>query len=140
MKEFTLELPVRYYETDQMAIVHHSNYVRYCETARIGFLYDVGLDFAAFEQSGYVSPVLNVNLNFKRPARFGDTVRIKTWIRRFNGVRIWFGYDIRNQAGTLLCDGESVHAFCDKALKPVMLQKVRPDLYQKLADAATERN
>lgn len=138
MKKLSIHLAVRYYETDQMAIVHHSNYIRYCEAARLNFLQEIGIDFPAFERSGFVSPVLGFTLAFKKPAVFGDTVTVTTWVKQMKGIRAFFAYEITNQNGELLVTGESEHTFCDRSLRPVALQKVHPEYYQKLHDAAAE--
>ncbi len=40
---------VQYYETDKMGITHHSNYIRWMEEARIGFLSQIGWDYLRIE-------------------------------------------------------------------------------------------
>ena len=66
-----------YYETDQMKIVHHSNYIRWFEEARIHYLDAVGINFAEQEATGIVCPVLTVNARYIHMVRFGDTVEIE---------------------------------------------------------------
>lgn len=48
---------VQYYETDQMGITHHSNYIRWMEEARIDFLKQIGWNYKKLESLGIISPV-----------------------------------------------------------------------------------
>ena len=78
MIESTLYLEVRYYETDQMAIVHHSNYIRYFECGRAKLMQDVGFPVERMEREGVMTAVAAVSAQYKAPARLGDTLRIVT--------------------------------------------------------------
>ena len=101
-----------YYETDQMKIVHHSNYIRWFEEARIAYLDAVGLRFADQEAMGIVCPVLTVDAKYIRMVRFGDTVEIATRVNLYNGLRWGFSYEVRDKAnGELCCKGTSTHCF-----------------------------
>ena len=57
---------VQYYETDKMGIVHHSNYIRWMEEARIDFLSQIGWDYKKLEESGVISPVTAVDCTDSR--------------------------------------------------------------------------
>ena len=82
---------VQYYETDRMGIVHHSNYVRWMEEARIAFLESIGISFASMEAMGIVSPVTGLSVDYKKPCTFGDTVEILVEIEKYNGIE----FDVR---------------------------------------------
>ena len=56
---------VQYYETDKMGIVHHSNYIRWMEEARIDFLDSIDFGFAMLESQGVISPVIGVECDYK---------------------------------------------------------------------------
>ena len=56
---------VQYYETDQMGIVHHSNYIRWFEEARLDFMEKIGCSYAAVEASGIMIPVLSASCQYK---------------------------------------------------------------------------
>ena len=122
---------VFYYETDKMAVVHHSNYIRWFEEARIYFMDMAGIPHVEFEENaGLMIPVVSVNVHYKTPARFGDTVNIHVWISSFNGIRLKCAYRVENAAtGEILCTGESEHCFVDQTFKPVSLRKSYPDYY-----------
>ena len=76
---------VHYYETDQMGIVHHSNYIRWMEEARSDYLEKVGYSYVRLEAAGIVSPVVSVSCDYKVSCRFGDTVEVR-WSMRCIGL------------------------------------------------------
>jgi acyl-CoA thioester hydrolase len=113
-----------YYETDQMKIVHHSNYIRWFEEARVAYLDKVGLRFADQEAQGIVCPVLTVDAKYIRMVRFGDTVEIITRVNLYNGLRWGFSYEVRDKAnGELCCTGTSTHCFLNADGKIIKAKK-----------------
>lgn len=115
---------VKYYETDQMAVVHHSNYIRWFEEARVHFLEQIGLSYEKIEAEGLYSPVLSVNCQYKTAVRFNETVMIKAVIEHFNGVKMKIGYEIFDASTMQVrAKGESEHCFVSKDFKPVSLKK-----------------
>ncbi len=70
------EHQAQYYETDQMGIIHHSNYIRWFESARIWYMNEIGVDYAGMEKEGIISPVLEVHCTYKSMVHFGDVVEI----------------------------------------------------------------
>ncbi len=105
------QLEVRYYETDQMGIVHHSNYVRYFECGRHQFLIDVGLPIMEIEKMGIMMPVVSVNVNYRTPAKMGDVLRIVSRVEKEPMARVEVLTDIYNQSGDKVCDGSVVLGF-----------------------------
>lgn len=136
MYSYKENIEIRYYETDKMGIVHHSNYARFFELTRLHFLDSIGINFFKFESEGLVSPVLSVNAEFIRPAIFGDIITVEAKITSFNGVRLFFEYTIANQKGELLTKGTSSHTFTTCDLKPVRLKRDYPEYYEKLYKAS----
>ena len=119
---------VHYYETDQMGIVHHSNYIRWFEEARDNFTARNGIDYADVEARGFMMAVIRAECKYKTPAKYGETVEITTHLRRFNGVRVVYGYEIRNAAGALVATGTTEHAFISAATrKPVNVKREMPE-------------
>ena len=103
---------VQYYETDGMGIVHHSNYIRWFEEARVDLLEQLGFGYDRIEEAGYSGPVLEVSCQYKTMSKFGETVRIEASITQYNGVRMTLHYDVYDKAtGTLRCTGDSRHCF-----------------------------
>ena len=120
-----------YYETDQMGIIHHSNYVRWFEEARMNFMEEIGFPYAKVEELGIIVPVLGVNCQFRTMVKFGDMVDIYTKITKFTGLKMNIEYRIVDHAtGVIRCTGESSHAFLDKEYKPIRMKRDYPDLYE----------
>lgn len=113
MIESTLSLEVRYYETDQMAIVHHSNYIRYFECGRAKLMEDIGFALTRIEEEGVMTAVAAVSAQYKSPAKYGDTLRIVTRLKELPTVKISFETEIYNQDDVLLCTGTVKLGFID---------------------------
>lgn len=108
-----LELAVRYYETDQMGIVHHSNYIRYFECGRSDMMARNGLPIEAIEKAGIMLPIVSVEARYKNPAKMGDTIRIVSRIDKVPMAKLEVRSEIYNQDGQLLCTGKVVLGFID---------------------------
>ncbi|MBR3770608.1 MAG: acyl-CoA thioesterase [Lachnospiraceae bacterium] len=125
----------KYYETDQMGVVHHSNYIRFMEEARINFLDQIGFPMDVIEAGGVVSPVVGINCQYKNMSYFKDVLCIKVFIKEYSGVRFSIGYEMSDKkTGQLRAVGESSHCFITKEGKIVMLRKVMPELDQALKE------
>ena len=85
---------VQYYETDQMGIVHHSNYIRWFEEARIDYMERLGMSYARMEEEGILSPVLSVSAEYLRMIHFGDVAQIRCRIREYNGIKLTLSYEV----------------------------------------------
>ena len=121
------ELKAQYYETDQMGIVHHSNYIRWFESARIDYMEQMGVSYRKMEEEGILSPVLSASYNYHRMTYFGDTVAITVSIKSYNSIRLALSYQVRNQeSGVLLAEGETGHCFLNKEGKLLSLKKAAP--------------
>ena len=121
MKQFTSKpLLVRYGETDQMGVVHHSNYLRYFEVARLEWLSALGVSYASMEKEGLIMPVIDVKVTYKTPALFDDSLIIYIFLSELPRVKIIFFYEIKNQRDEIVCTGETTLAFLNaKTRKPV---------------------
>lgn len=123
---------VQYYETDCMQIVHHSNYIRFFEEARIDFLEKIGVSYVEIERSGYVVPVLSVSAEYKGMTTFGDTLAVCVKFEKFSGIRFTFSYKVYDVAtGTLRATGETTHCYL-KDGKPVNIKRALPETYQSM--------
>ena len=125
---------VYYYETDQMAIVHHSNYIRWFEEARLDFMDQAGVSYRALEQSGIIIPVVDVQCSYLSSARFDDRLEIRPILTKYTGVRMVFRYEVRFQKdGSLSATGTSSHCFLDENHRPVSLKRRDPELHVLLS-------
>jgi acyl-CoA thioester hydrolase len=123
-----------------MGVVHHSNYVRWLEEARNGYFASIGLAYDETERLGVMSPITDINLKYKYPARFGDIFTVKMKITKYTGVRFCVVYSVINQEGVILCEAESAHAFVNKDMKPVSLARAIPRRHEIFKKRFTEEN
>lgn len=121
---------VDYYETDQMSVVHHSNYIRWFEAARCDWMEQTGYSYAELEKHGIMSPVMSVKCNYKNMTRFGETVRIETNITLFTGIKMTVSYVVYGEEGEIKVDGETTHCFIDQDYKLISLKKANKPMYQ----------
>ena len=119
-----------YYETDQMGVVHHTNYIRWFEEARIDLLRQHGVKYRDMEQRGIIIPVVDMQCTYLLSARFDDVMEIHLTMTRYTGVRMCFRYEVRFQKdGRLAATGQSTHCFIDRDGKPMGLKRVDPALH-----------
>ena len=83
---------VRYGETDQMGVVHHSNYLRYFEVARLEWLTQLGISYQAMEEAGVMMPVIDAQISYKTPAKFEDHLTINIQLKEVPLVKMTFLY------------------------------------------------
>ena len=116
-----LELDVRYYETDQMGIVHHSNYIRYFECGRSDMMEKAGLPIHKIEEAGVVLPVVGVECRYRQSAKMGDRLRIVSIIDKVPLAKLIVRSEIFNAStGVLLCEGKVTLGFLDsRSRRPV---------------------
>ena len=128
----SVTLHVRYYETDAMGIVHHSNYIRWFEVARTNYLRKIGLPYRELEESGTMSPVIGVRCDYLKSARYDDTIEVRAWVSAYNGVRLTIAYQVTRDS-QVLCRGESDHAFVHDG-RPVAPKRSLHHVHQVLSD------
>lgn len=112
------EVRVRYAETDQMGFAYHGNYMPWFEIARTSLLRAHGLPYRDLEEQGFFLPVLEVHVNYKRPARYDDALTIVATLREKPALRIKIDYEVFH-GEELLATGYTQHAFIDKSGRPV---------------------
>lgn len=123
-----VEIDVRYSETDQMGVVYHANYLVWMEIARNQLGKELGLNYVDMEKAGYVSPIIDLNISYKNPCRYGETVEVTTWIEEYNGLITTFGYEIKNGQGEIALTGTSRHVCVKKEnFRPVPLRRAFPE-------------
>ena len=129
---YIYERKINYYETDRMGVVHHSNYIRYLEEARVEWLEALNMPFDLLEKNKITIPVLGVNCTYKHHVTFGDTILIKTYAKEYTVVRMTIGYEITDKKnGNIVLTGETKHCFTDSNLKPINLKKHNPEFHEK---------
>lgn len=102
---------VRYAETDQMGYVYYGNYAMYYEVGRVEALRSAGFSYRQMENEGIMMPVLESHSRYLKPGKYDELLTIRTMIKEMPGVRIRFNYEVINQQGELINEGETVLAF-----------------------------
>ncbi len=113
MLSHELKIRVRYGETDQMGYVYYGNYAQYFEMGRVEWLRNLGISYKRMEESGIMLPVLNLNIDYKNPAKYDDLLTLKTTLLKKPSVRIEFGFEIYNENQELLTKGYTSLVFID---------------------------
>ncbi|MDD6208695.1 MAG: thioesterase family protein [Clostridiales bacterium] len=125
-----------YYETDQMGVIHHSNYIRWFEEARLDYMNQAGLSYRKMEELGIIIPVLSASCQYRQSVYFGDVVEITLTPVQFTGVKFAFTYNITNQkTGQLCTTGETSHCFLNRDMKPLRLKRDYPEIYERFEAA-----
>ena len=127
---YIFERTALYYETDQMAIVHHSNYIRWFEEARIAYMKDKGLPYSRMEELGVMIPVMGVDCKYGKPVKFEQTVLIYLKITEFSGAKLEIEYEVRDKiTGDIHVTGHSKHCFVKAdTFRPIRLKKDHPEM------------
>ena len=129
MNYTTQEINVRYCETDQMGIVHHSNYLKFFEFARIEWLEKLNIPYQEIEKNKIILPVVNCELKYLKPLVFGDTFKVKVQCTKKPTSSIEFSYEIFNNSGEKTTEGKTLLAFLNSdSMKPIRC----PDIISKL--------
>ena len=129
MNYTTQEIKVRYCETDQMGIVHHSNYLKFFEFARIEWLEKLNIPYHEIEKNKIILPVVKCELKFLKPLVFGDTFKVKVHCTKKPTSSIEFSYEIFNNSGEKTTEGKTLLAFLNSdSMKPIRC----PDMISKL--------
>lgn len=108
-----IKLRVRYGETDQMKYAYYGVYAQYFEVGRVELLRSLGLSYKQLEEMGYSLPVVNYNIDYKKPAFYDDELTIETTIVQIPTVKIVFSYKTYNSYGDLLNTAETTLVFVD---------------------------
>ena len=122
----------KYYETDQMGIIHHSNYIKWMEEARMDLMEQIGLSYKEMEAMEIISPVLSVSCEYHSMVHFDDVVVIEPRITKYNGIKMEVEYRMTDKAtGELRTTGTSSHCFLNRSGRPISLKRSYPEIDTK---------
>ena len=126
------QFPVLYAETDAMGVVHHATYLVYFEEGRSEYMRQLGSNYAEIEASGYQLPVTEASVRFLSGRRYGENVKIRTWIEENRSRRVSFSYEVVDPiTGDVLVTGLTRHVWTDSEGQVVRV----PESWQKLFTA-----
>lgn len=119
MIKYETKLRVRYAETDQMGYVYYGNYAQYFEVGRVEWLRSLGISYKSLEESNFMLPVLNLSINYIKPAKYDDELTVITILKKKPLVKIEFEIEIYNGNSELLTTGQTSLVF-------INIQKNKP--------------
>ncbi|MBR2428666.1 MAG: acyl-CoA thioesterase [Alistipes sp.] len=114
MKSFEHKIRVEYHHTDQMGVVHHSNYVKFFEAARTEWLRAIGLTYAEMEYRGVMMPIVEVNVKYKHPALYDELITVRAIVDEMPMARMVFRYEITGEDGREVATGSTTLGFIDR--------------------------
>jgi acyl-CoA thioester hydrolase len=133
---FTIETDVRFAETDQMGVVHHSSYIVWFEMGRVAWMKAAHMPYTEVAGGGYNFAVTAIHAAYRAASRFGDTIQIVTRLTNLRSRQVEFSYEIRNAADqTLLATGSSEHICVDGSGK---MTKIPESIYNRLIAGAEQ--
>ena len=119
-KKATFKFKVHYHQVDQMGVVHHAQYVYFLEQARIQWLENHGVRYAALEKKGVLLPVVSLSIAYKRPLHFDDSFLCHIVLDEYKGSSVQFSYCIEGEAGALLTTAKTTLVFVNAATRRAM--------------------
>ena len=113
MISFETKIRVEYHHTDQMGIVHHSNYVKFFEVARTEWLRAMGITYAEMERRGVMMPIVDVAVKYRNPALYDELISVTAFVDEAPMVRMTFRYEVRGEDGREIATGSTTLGFID---------------------------
>lgn len=117
MYTHTHQIRVRYADTDQMGYVYYGNYAHYYEEARSEAIRSLGMPYKEMEQGGLMLPITRMNIKYIQPAFYDELLSIKTKVTEMPSRFIKFEYEVYNEKGVLINEGETQLVFIDAATR-----------------------
>jgi acyl-CoA thioester hydrolase, YbgC/YbaW family len=142
---FVHHLKARYAETDQMGVVYHANYLTWFEIGRTEMIRELGMPYRKIEERGLLLPVIDLGMQFLKPARYDDQIRVLTRIRDYSNIRMTFEVRIERiddpsqQEGELLIIGHTKHVWLNRSWRPARIDREAPELYALIRQACQEQ-
>jgi acyl-CoA thioester hydrolase len=116
----TVDLRVRYAETDQMGVVYHANYLIWCEIGRTDYIRAVGASYRDMEKHGLGLAVAEASLRYHAPARYDDLIRVATTLSEVRSRTMTFDYVVTNaDSGVKLATARTVLIGLDRSGRTV---------------------
>jgi acyl-CoA thioester hydrolase len=126
------KLKVRYVETDQMGIVHHSNYYAWFEVGRTEYITQIGMTYKQMEEANIMLPVVESSCKYIQGAKYEDIIIIETFMHELSGAKVIFNYNvIRENDGKTLAKGSTTHAFVNESFRVVNLKKTNAEMWSR---------
>ena len=123
MLKNTTEIPVRFSEVDSLRVVWHGHYLKYFEDGREGFGKQYGFSYLdIFNAEGLAVPIVDAQLQFKKPLEYGDSAIIETTFINSPAAKIIFGFKIFSKNHKyLVCEGKTTQVFMNPATQELYI-------------------
>jgi acyl-CoA thioester hydrolase len=133
-----VKIRVRYAETDQMGIVHHTNHFIWFEVGRVEFLRELGFSYRDMEENdGCCIALVDARCRYKAPARYDDELIVRTQLKNVRESLVHFAYElVRANDGVLLAEGETTHVVTDREMK----KRAIPEKYMEVFRGVARRS
>lgn len=129
----TSKIHLRYSDTDQMGVIHHSMYAQYLEQSRTEYFRKLGHEYIDIEASGVIFPVYDIHITYHQSIRLGETIYVDTHIDKVTPVKIVFKHVFYTQGDTVKARASSTLVCVDKeTFKLKKMPLVMKDLYKKI--------
>lgn len=89
--------------------VYYARYLDFLEVARGEFFRSLGHTFQAWQEQGFIFPVIECRLRYRAAARYDDQLIVELGVNQADGVRLGFAGRILRADGTLLVEAETWH-------------------------------
>ncbi len=117
-----MDVHIYYEDTDCGGVVYYANYLRYMERARTEYLASRGYSVKKLMDEGTIFMVLRVEIDYKSPARYGDTIEIETWVRDVTRATMVFEHVMQEKTtGRIFVECRAKLVYVDPAGKPKRL-------------------
>lgn len=128
----TIRIRIPFYDIDSIQMVWHGNFVKYLEKGRESFGDTFELEYMRIYDSGYMTPIADMRLEYKKMARYGDVLLVETTYRPSRGAKLVFDYTItRESDGDLILKATTVQLFLTR---DGVFEVSTPDFYARWKD------
>jgi len=98
MSDFIIQKKIYYHDTDCGGVVYYGRYLEHLEEGKDDFFREKGIDLAAYAKKGFAFAVVHLDIDYKSPARYGDTVKISTRVEKIGNTSIHFYQEISKES------------------------------------------
>ena len=130
------KITVRYAETAQMGIAHHSNYAVWFEAGRTDLIKASGMTYSDMEKHGVIVPLLSLECHYKKAAFYEDELIIESRLTKVTNTKLEFEYRVlKEDTQELISTGKTVHGMVAHDLTPIRMKKEQPQIFAMLQAA-----
>ncbi|MGB0915486.1 MAG: acyl-CoA thioesterase [Crocinitomicaceae bacterium] len=126
--ESSIEIPIRFSETDAMGVVWHGNYLKFFEDGREDFGIQHGMEYLDVFNQGFYTPIVKTDINYKTSVYYGQRIKVRTILECHPASKIVFKYEVINlTTGEVSATGSTTQVFL--SVDDRILELVKPPFY-----------